>query len=57
VDSDVAIAMGKLFIDGRKLSRATLEIHRVKDGGPLQFEIARVVTEDWVVPGPAGNKG
>jgi hypothetical protein len=49
VNSDVAATMEKLFLDGRKLGRATLEIRRVKDGEPLQFEIIRVVSEDWVV--------
>lgn len=49
VNSDVAATMEKLFLDGRKLSRATLEIRRVKDGERLQFEIIRVVAEDWVV--------
>lgn len=56
VNSDVATAMEKLFLDGRKLSRATLEIRRVKDGESLQFEIARVVAEDWVVADPPANK-
>jgi hypothetical protein len=56
VGSDVAVAMGKLFLDGRKLSRATLEIQRVNDGGPLQFEITRVAAEDWVVAAPPANK-
>ena len=56
VDSAVAAAIGKLFSDGRKLSRATLEIRRVKEGEPLQFEIVRVVAEDWVVAGPPPDK-
>jgi hypothetical protein len=52
VGSDVATDMERLFLDGRKLSRATLEIRRVKDGEALQFEIIRVVSEDWVVAEP-----
>ena len=56
VGSDVAAAMEQLFLDGRKLSRATLEIQRVKDGEPLQFEITRVASEDWVVAAPLANK-
>ncbi|MES2922429.1 MAG: hypothetical protein V4819_12830 [Verrucomicrobiota bacterium] len=56
VGSDVSDAMGRLFLDGRKLSRATLEIRRVEGGERLQFEITKVVAEDWVVPGPPANK-
>lgn len=54
--SDVAAAMSRLFYDGRKLIRATLEIRRVKDGGALQFEITRLVAEDWVVADPSADK-
>ena len=56
VNSEVAAAMDKLFLDGRKLSRATLELHRVKEGGPLQFEIVRLVSEEWVVAEPTTDK-
>lgn len=56
VGSDVAAAMDKLFLDGRKLSRATLQIHRVKDGERLQFEITQVVAGDWVVAGLSPDK-
>lgn len=34
--------------DGR-MKRATLEIRRVPDSGPRQFEITRVLSEDWVL--------
>ena len=56
VDSDVAAAMDKLFLDGRKLSRATLELRRVKDGEALQFEIIRLAAEDWVLVEPVADK-
>ena len=56
VNSEVATAMDRLFLDGRKLSRATLELSRVKDGEPLQFEIIRLVSEDWVVAEPTPDK-
>jgi len=56
VDSAVAAEMAKLFLDGRKLSRATLEIHRVKDGEALQFEITRLAAEDWVVAAAPNDK-
>ena len=56
VNSEMATAMDQLFVDGRKLSRATLEIRRVKDGEPLQFEIIKLVSEDWVVAEPVSDK-
>ena len=49
VGSEEAAVMERLFTEGQKLSRATLEIRRVRDGGALQFEIVRLVAEDWVV--------
>ena len=55
VGSEEAAAMERLFTDGQKLSRATLEIRRVKDGGALQFEIVRLVAEDWVVASVPGG--
>ncbi len=48
--SPQAEAMERLFSDGRRLSRATIELHRVKDGEPKQFEITKLVAEDWIVP-------
>ena len=56
VNSDISAAMDKLFLDGRKLSRATLELRRVKDGEALQFEIIKLVSEDWVVAEPVSDK-
>jgi hypothetical protein len=49
VGSALAKSMGKMFSDGRKLSRATLEIRRVNGGGPRQFEIIRLLSQDWVL--------
>jgi hypothetical protein len=49
VGSPQAAVMEKMLSDNRKLSRATLNIKRVKDGESHQFEISRVVAEDWVV--------
>ncbi len=51
VGSPQAAAMEKLFPHGVKMSRATLEVRRVKDGGALQLEITRLLASDWVVPG------
>lgn len=50
VGSPQAEAMERLFNDGRRLSRATMELRRVKDGEPKQFEITKLVAEDWIVP-------
>lgn len=50
VGSPLAVAMEKLFIGGTPRPRATLEISRVQDGGPLQFEITRLRSSDWVLP-------
>ncbi len=55
VGSNEAAAMQRLFAGGQKLSRATLEIRRVEDGGARQFEIVRVVAEDWVVASVASE--
>ena len=56
VNSEISAAMDKLFLDGRKLSRATLELRRVKNGEALQFEIIKLVSEDWVVAEPVSDK-
>lgn len=56
VGSNEAAAMERLFTGGQKLCRATLEIRRVKEGGARQFEIVRVVAEDWVV-GSVASEG
>ena len=55
VGSEEAAAMERLFTEGQKLSRATLEIRWVKDGGALQFEIVRMVAKGWVVASVPGG--
>lgn len=49
VGSPQAAALDWVFTKEAKLNRATLEIRRVEDGGARQFEISKVVAEDWVV--------
>lgn len=44
--------MKKFFPRGEATCRATLELRRVKDAGPRQFEISRVVAKDWILPLP-----
>ena len=56
VGSPQAAGMKKLFVEGVTASRATLEIQRVKDGGPSQFEIMQLVGQDWIIPDSAGAK-
>jgi hypothetical protein len=46
----------KLFADGTATSRVTLDIRRVKDGEPLQFEIVRILSREWVVPAGAETR-
>jgi len=55
IGSAEAAAMEKLLTEDRKFSRATLESRRVKDGEPRQFEITRVLAEDWVVADGGGD--
>lgn len=47
--SPQAAAMRWIFSKDSRMSRTTLEIRRVPDGEPRQFEISRVLAEDWVV--------
>jgi hypothetical protein len=35
--------------DSKNLKRATLEIRRTEGAGDRQFEITRVMAEDWVM--------
>jgi hypothetical protein len=49
VGSKEAESMKKLFSEGVKTGRATLEIRRVSGGEPRQFEITRVLAKDWIV--------
>jgi hypothetical protein len=54
-DSAQDRAMKRLLVspddpeEAGKIRRATLEIARVPGGGPRQFEIRRVLAEDWVL--------
>ncbi len=49
VDSPQAGAIESMFNKGGKVNRATLEIHRVEGGLSRQFEIVKVLAEDWVM--------
>lgn len=55
-DSPQAVALERILSKGveeerkaKAMMRATLEIRRHEYGGPRQFEITRVIAEDWVV--------
>ncbi len=43
-----AAAISAILERGQKVNRAMIEIQRVKDGRPSQFEITQVLAEDWV---------
>lgn len=45
-----ARAMKRISEDGAKIRRVTLELVRTKDAGPRQFEITRILSEEWIVP-------
>jgi hypothetical protein len=47
--SPQAEAVSRLFSQGEKVSRATLEIRRVKGAEKRQFEITRLLAGEWVV--------
>ncbi len=49
VDSPQAAAIQWIFSKGTRINRATLEIRRVEGASPKQFEIVRVLAEDWVM--------
>jgi hypothetical protein len=49
-----AMAMEKLFSDEIRVSRVTLELQNVKDSGPRQFEITRLLAHDWILPQSTG---
>lgn len=53
VGSKQAEAMAILFSEGQEARRVTLELRRLKGSAPLQFEITRVVSDDWIVAKPA----
>jgi hypothetical protein len=48
----LAATLEKLFTDDRKIARATLEIRSVAGGAPLQYEITKLRSHDWIVPDP-----
>ena len=48
-------AMRKLFADGTSSTRVSLDMRRVKDGEPRQFEITRLLARDWVIPAGMEN--
>jgi len=49
VDSPQAGAVHWMFTKGGTVNRATLEIRRVEGASPRQFEIVKVIADDWVV--------
>jgi hypothetical protein len=49
-ESPQAKAMERIFSDGSRMKRVTMEILRREDARPRQFEITRVLAEDWVLP-------
>lgn len=52
------IAGAEMIEAGRKISRATLEIRRPEGGDGRQFEITRVLAQDWVLSDkPFDNAG
>lgn len=49
VDSLQAQALGKVLSADKKMSRVTLELHRVEGAASRQYLIKRVLAEDWAV--------
>lgn len=49
-ESPQAKALMRILEGDARMKRATLEIQRVPDAGPREFEITRVLSEDWVLP-------
>lgn len=49
VGSKQAVVMANLFLEDQAARRVTLELRRLKGSAPLQFEITRVVSDDWIV--------
>ena len=47
--SPQAAAMKWIFSKDGRMNRTTLEIRRVAEGEPRQFEISKVLAEDWVM--------
>lgn len=50
VDSPQAKAMQKIFTGENRIGRVTLDIRKVEGADSRQFEITRVLAEDWVMP-------
>lgn len=50
--SPQAQAVKRMFVDSTKGTRAILEIKHVEGGGDRQFEITRLIAQDWVLPTP-----
>lgn len=46
----LAAALEELFTGDRKLARCTVELRSVTGGAPLQYEITRLRSHDWIVP-------
>jgi hypothetical protein len=49
-DSSQAKAMARIFQDQARMHRATLEIRKTEGADSRQFEITRVLSEEWVLP-------
>lgn len=49
VNSPQAKALEKIFSMGNRTTRATLELRRTEGAESKQFEISRVLSEDWVL--------
>lgn len=50
LDSPQAKAMQRIFTGESRIGRVTLEIRKVEGADSRQFEITRVLAEDWVMP-------
>ncbi|MEO8613680.1 MAG: hypothetical protein ABI600_00945 [Luteolibacter sp.] len=57
VGSPQALAMKWIFSKGARVKRATLEVRRLQGAPPIQFEIVRVLAEDWVMGPSAFDAG
>lgn len=53
VGSPQAKAMQRIFTGENRVGRVTLEIRKVEGADSRQFEITRVLAEDWVLPSRA----
>ena len=57
LDSPQAKAVEAILAKGQKITRVMIEIRRVKDGLAGQFEITRVLAEDWVAGDQTFDQG